>query len=164
MTAVRESINFEALDECHRQMQLHLAGLSALAQRLATSDADAEARSQAAGIEAYFSSNAREHHLEEEKNVFPLALASGNPALESAVHSLQQDHGWIEENWIELAPQLRAIASGNSWFDPAEFQHGAEVFHDLCLGHIALEESLVYPESKARWAQAVASRVPQPAR
>ena len=33
-----------------------------------------------------------------------------------------------------------------------------EVFAELLHGHIALEETLIYPESKARWAQAVAQR------
>jgi hemerythrin-like domain-containing protein len=71
---------------------------------------------------------------------------------------LQQDHGWIEENWIELSPQLRALALGNTWLDAAEFNHYAEVFLELCREHIALEESMIYPESKARWAELVAAR------
>jgi hypothetical protein len=79
--------------------------------------------------------------------------------MQALVRTLQQDHGWIEENWIELAPQLRAIATGSHWFEPAELLHAVEVFHDLCLGHIALEESVIYPESKALWADRIAKRV-----
>ncbi len=90
--------------------------------------------------------------------MFPPLLVNGGPELVATVRSLQQDHGWIEENWLELAPQLRAIASGNNWIDPTEFQHFVEVFLALCEGHIALEETLIYPESKARWEQAVARR------
>ncbi|MGI9133645.1 MAG: hemerythrin domain-containing protein, partial [Rhodoferax sp.] len=74
------------------------------------------------------------------------------------VRRLQQDHGWIEENWLELAPQLRAIASGNSWLDSAEFQHYTEVFIDLCREHIALEESQAYPQSRENWAKIDAAR------
>lgn len=149
---------FAALDDCHQQMQVQLAELAALAQRLDTVGADATAQQQAQAIEAFFSKTSRQHHIDEERTVFPPLLASGNAELAAAVRSLQQDHGWIEENWIELSPQLRAIADGNHWVDPAEFQHAAQVFHDLCVGHIALEESLIYPASKARWAQAVAGR------
>jgi iron-sulfur cluster repair protein YtfE (RIC family) len=151
---------FAALDDCHQQMQAQLAELAALAQRLDTVGADATAERQAREIEAFFSETSRQHHLDEERTVFPPLLASGDAELADAVHSLRQDHGWIEENWIELAPQLRAIADGNHWVDAAEFQHAAQVFHDLCVGHIALEESLIYPESKARSAQAVAQRPP----
>jgi hemerythrin-like domain-containing protein len=158
MTAAADIVNFEALDACHQLINLHLTELAALAQRIEADGVDAKAQQQASAIEAFFSATSRQHHLDEEKNVFPLLLAGGNPELAAAVGTLQQDHGWIEENWLELAPQLRAIALGNNWLDGAEFQHYVEVFLELCRGHIALEESLIYPESKARYAQAVANR------
>lgn len=158
MSAFPEPFSFVALDACHQQMQMHLAELAALARQMETSGVDANAQRQAGAIEAFFSSTARQHHAEEEKNVFPDLLTSGNPELVAAVHALHQDHGWIEENWIELGPQLRAITLGNNWFDTADFVHGVQVFLTLCQDHIALEESLVYPEAKARLAQAAANR------
>ena len=151
--------NFEALDACHQRIQTHLTELAALAQTIEASGVDASAQLQAGAIEAFFSGTSRPHHAEEERTLFPALLASGKPGIISAVHALQQDHGWIEEDWIELAPQLRAIASGNNWFGASEFQHNVEVFVALCRGHIALEETVIYPESKANWAQAVAARV-----
>lgn len=159
MSAVVESVDFEALDACHQQIHVHLTRLAALARHIEDKGADAEAREQAAAIEAFFSATSRQHHAQEERDVFPPLLASGKAELVEAVHLLHQDHGWIEENWIELAPQLRAIAEGNNGLDVAEFEHYVDVFFQLCQGHIALEESLIYPESKARWAQAVAKRV-----
>jgi hemerythrin-like domain-containing protein len=158
MSEVAKSTGFEALDDCHRQIQRNLEQLAELIRLVESGGADVNVRKLAGAIESFFSGTSREHHAEEEKNVFPPLLVSGNDELVAAVRTLQQDHGWIEENWIELAPQLRALASGNSWMDPAEFQHAAQVFMDLCSGHIALEETLIYPESKARWAQAVANR------
>jgi hypothetical protein len=62
---------------------------------------------------------------------------------------LQQDHGWIEEDWLAIAPQLRAIAAGYNWYDPDELRHGISVFLELCREHIQLEESIIYPEAKA---------------
>ena len=125
-------------------------------------------QAQAAAVEAFFSGTSRQHHADEEATVFPPLLASTDADLVAAVCSLQQDHGWIEENWIDLAPQLRAIAQGHHWVDLSEFRHAAQVFVDLCEGHIALDESLVYPAAKARWAQALAKRAagrrPAPAR
>lgn len=159
MSAFPEPFSFVALDACHQQMQMHLAELAALVAQMENSGLDAKAQRQAGAIETFFSSTARQHHAEEERNVFPALLASGNAELVAAVQTLQQDHGWIEENWIELGPQLRAIALGNNWFDVDEFKHGANVFLTLCQDHIALEESLVYPEAKARLAQSLANRV-----
>jgi hemerythrin-like domain-containing protein len=158
MSAFPEPFSFAALDACHQQIQVHLAELAALAQQVEAGAVDAKVQHQANAIEIFFSSTSRRHHAEEEKNVFPLLLAGGDDELATTVRTLQQDHGWIEENWLELAPQLRAIASGNNWFDSAEFQHNVEVFLTLCNDHVALEEMLIYPESKARWAQAVGSR------
>jgi len=159
MRAEPEADQFEALDACHRDIQRNLAALDALARQIQADGINDPARHQAGTIEAFFSGTSRQHHAEEERTVFPPLLASGNAELVQAVRTLQQDHGWIEENWIELAPQLRAIASGNDWADGAEFQHCVEVFVDLVRGHIALEETLIYPESKARWAQTVAGRL-----
>jgi hypothetical protein len=45
--------------------------------------------------------------------------------------------------------------------DPAEFQHNVSLFLELMDGHIALEETLIYPESKMMWAEAVARRIPR---
>ncbi|MDL2338099.1 MAG: hemerythrin domain-containing protein [Pseudomonadota bacterium] len=158
MRAVPKPVSIEALDACHRQMQIHLAELGSLARHIEAAGLDSVAAQQAAAIEAFFSTTSRQHHADEERQVFPPLLAGGEAELVTAVRTLQQDHGWIEENWIQLAPQLRALASGNGWVDPAEFQHDVEVFLDLVGGHIALEETLIYPASKALWAQAVADR------
>ena len=151
-------VDFEALDACHQEMARQLRALSSLIQHITAHGVDAQARQTAAAIEGFFSTTSRQHHAEEERSVFPPLLESPRPELVDAVKALQQDHGWIEENWIELAPQLRAIASGNDWQDQAEFEHYADVFLQLCQEHIALEESLIYPESKARWANALEAR------
>ena len=68
-----------------------------------------------------------------------------------AAEHLIQDHGWLEENWIQISPSLEAATSGNLWFDPIELRHALEVFEALYLDHILLEESLAYPEAKKRF-------------
>jgi hemerythrin-like domain-containing protein len=157
-------INFEALDACHQQIHAQLINLASLAKQLNAGELSDADKHTAGEIESFFSRTARDHHAHEELHVFPPLLNKGNEEMDAAVHALQQDHGFIEENWIELGPQLQAIAQGNNWFDTAEFLHNAEVFLELCAGHIALEETLVYPESKAYWAQAVAQRNASPRR
>jgi hemerythrin-like domain-containing protein len=159
MSADAKTVDFEALDSCHREIHVRLGQLAALAQRMEAVPPDAADRAQAAAIEAFFSGTSREHHALEERDVFPPLLGGADAQLEAAVRLLQQDHGWIEEDWLALAPQLRALAEGDNGVDIAEFLHNVDVFVPLCRGHIALEESLVYPESKARWAQAIAERV-----
>ncbi|MEP6505966.1 MAG: hemerythrin domain-containing protein [Betaproteobacteria bacterium] len=150
MKVMATDTDLAELDAHHRQIRDHLDRLAALASRVQTEDLGAEIRAEACAIEAFFSASMRQHHRIEEGVVFPALLDSGDTELVTLVRTLQQDHGWIEENWIELAPQLRAIAEGNHWVEPTEFLHGAEVFLELCYGHTALEEALIYPQARAR--------------
>ena len=137
------------LDAYHAQVRGHLDRLAVLATRVENGQFDAETSAEACAVEAFFSGSMQDHHRVEESGVFPVLLASDDVELVNVVRTLQQDHGWMEQNWIELAPQLRAIAQGNGWIDPAEFMHAAEVFLELSYGHAALEEALVYPRSRA---------------
>jgi len=51
---------------------------------------------------------------------------------------------------MELAPHLDAVASGQSWYDLDLLREGAAVFTALSHDHIALEESVIYPQARAR--------------
>jgi hemerythrin-like domain-containing protein len=149
---------FEALDAMHRQMLLRLEEMTALATKAQQHGVDATIRLQARELCEFFRLHARVHHDEEERVVFPPLLASGNEDLVHAVRRLQQDHGWIEQDWRELAPQLEAIADGHGGVDLDLLGHGIAVFTALYRDHIALEESLVYPASRQRHAELLAGR------
>ncbi|MDE1926379.1 MAG: hemerythrin domain-containing protein, partial [Burkholderiales bacterium] len=109
---------------------------------------DDTARASAQEIMSFFAGPGRQHHAEEEVHVFPLLLARNDPVLTAHIHRLQQDHGWIEEDWRELAPQIEAVAHGYNWYDPVLLRAALPVFTRLYHDHIALEESLIYPEAK----------------
>jgi hemerythrin-like domain-containing protein len=141
---------FDALDVCHRQTIIALGRLAALMVRLVDKGADDEARALARQVVAHFSLAAREHHLDEELHVFPTLLATGDAETIQAVRRLQQDHAWLEEDWLELAPLLDAIAGGQSWVDTDILREGVDVFIALSHEHMALEESMIYPEARAR--------------
>ena len=142
--------DFRALDDCHQEIARHLERLARLMDHLDAEGVDERARAEADAIERFFSTTSQRHHLDEETKVFPQLLASTDVDLVATVRMLQQDHGWIEEDWLAIAPQLRAIAAGYNWYDPAELRHALQVFLELCREHIALEESLIYPEAKAQ--------------
>jgi len=141
---------FDVLDACHRQTLFALGKLAALVSRLKSIGTDAEARSMAAEIVRFFSTTARRHHEDEERHVFPKLLEAGDPDVVQAVLRLRQDHGWLEEDWMELAPQLDAVAVGTTCVDVDVLHQGVEVFTALSHDHIALEESCIYPQARAR--------------
>lgn len=158
MTMVSSTDKFKALDACHQQILQYLADLTALLPQLEADSNSEQLRKQVNVIETFFSHTSRQHHAEEEKNVFPPLLLSQDAELVQVVHTLHQDHGWIEQNWLELSPMLRAIAQGEDWVDMAELRHTIEVFVNLCKEHISLEESLIYPQAKERLAVELAGR------
>lgn len=141
---------FDVLDACHRQTLFALGKLAALITRLQSRGIDQEARSMASDIVTHFSTTARDHHADEERHVFPALLADDDPAVVAAVRRLQQDHGWLEEDWKELLPQLQAVADGQTGLELERLREGAEIFIALCHDHIALEESCIYPQARAR--------------
>jgi len=141
---------FDVLDVYHRQSLIALGKLAALVSRLTKIGADTEARAIAAEVLQHFSTTARDHHEDEERHVFPQLAASGDPDIVQAVLRLQQDHDWLEEDWMELSPHLDAVASGQCWFDLDVLREGAEVYIALLRDHISLEESLIYPQARAR--------------
>lgn len=141
---------FEVLDVCHRQTLFTLGRLAALMTRLQQHGADEEARAMARQVVDHFSTIARAHHEDEERHVFPALLAGGDAQVVQAVQRLQQDHGWLEEDWRALWPQLEAVALGQSWWDLDALREGVEIFIALSHDHVALEESLIYPQARAR--------------
>lgn len=151
--------DFAQLEAYHGQVRHHLDRLAELASRVENAPLSDEGCAEACAIEAFFSGSMRDHHLAEEAHVFPALLASGDAELVTLVRTLIQDHGWIEQNWLEIAPQLRAIAQGHHWIDPAEFMHGAEVFLELSYGHAALEDAAVHVPARAQASIAAAPQV-----
>lgn len=147
------SINpFDVLDACHQQIAKALEQMHLLVDRLESHGVDGETQTMARHIFQFFMNTARQHHADEEKHVFPALLRSGNPELIQHTLRLQQDHGWIEEDWQELAPQIEAIAAGYNWFNVDQLRLSVPLFAALYADHMALEESMVYPEARARMA------------
>ena len=144
---------FDVLDSCHQQVVVHLQKLSALIDHIEAHGIDGQAQTWARDIFLFFMNTARQHHLDEEKHIFPALISSGDDELVRHTLRLQQDHGWIEEDWLELAPQFESIAAGYNWFNIDQLSHAVPVFQALYQDHMALEESLIYPEAKARIAE-----------
>ena len=141
---------FVFLDRCHLDIQQKLEQMMALATALEEGELTPALQAQARALTDWFNAEPRQHHLDEEKHVFPSLLASNQEDVLQATHRLIQDHGWLEADWFEIEPALEAAADGNSWFDPNVLRQAVEVFQQLYLDHIVLEESLAYPEARGR--------------
>lgn len=140
---------FVAFDACHRRMLATVGRLEALVARLAAGELGAGDRAEVAAAAAFLAAEVPDHHRDEERLVFPPLAASGDAEIVQAVLRLRQDHGWLEEDWRELAPQLQALAAGYGGWDPDALRSGIALYAALLRDHIALEEALIYPQARA---------------
>ncbi|MFN0184914.1 MAG: hemerythrin domain-containing protein [Aquabacterium sp.] len=147
--AVPAMPEMDALDRTHRRMLDMLAQMATLMKRLDDGDNGAEARRIAHDLCRFFAREARQHHADEERLVFPQLVARGDAVLTHHVLRLQQDHGWLEEDWFQIEPHLQALAQGYGGCDVDLLRHALPVFDALLREHIALEESMIYPAARA---------------
>ena len=119
---------FKALDACHRDIAAHLDRLATLFEHLSAEGVDAHAQQEARAIEAFFSETPQQHHVDEEAKVFPALSPPATRRWSPRCACCSRTTAGSREDWLALAPQLRAIAASYSWYDPAELQHGIEVF------------------------------------
>lgn len=141
---------FEVLDATHRRIMAALDTLQQLVSQIERLDGDPQAQAMAASVVKFFDTTARQHHEDEERHVFPALANSPNPQIAQTVARLQQDHRWLEQDWLELSAHLEAAAAGHTGWDSALVREGSAVFIALSHDHIALEESLIYPEARQR--------------
>lgn len=141
--------SFEPLENCHRETLRMLGEMAMLVARIEQVGVDPRAREMARTVSRYFGEELRRHHADEEAHVFPALAACGDPETEQAIARLKQDHAWLRADWRVLSPLVQALASGQSWVDVDALRDGVEVFCALSRDHIALEESLIYPQARS---------------
>ena len=144
--------SFDMLDATHREVMHMLERLRQWVEQLEEEGISTATRATADEICRFFDGTARAHHAAEERFVFPSLLDSDDAVLVQHVQRLQQDHGWLEEDWLELQPQMRSVVEGYVGFDADFLRAAVPVFTELYRDHISLEETVVYPESRRRQA------------
>ena len=97
----------------------------------------------------YFDLAGPAHHEDEERHVFPLLAATGDPALHTLAARLHDEHLEMARQWAGVRQTLQAVAEG-AW--PAANGAAAlgswPAFAALYRGHIAAEERLAYPAAR----------------
>ncbi|MFD0667804.1 hemerythrin domain-containing protein [Ramlibacter sp. MAHUQ-53] len=141
---------FEMLDACHERVQRMLRLLERLRAHVAAHGADAQARQAARDVMRYFDLAAPQHHLDEERHVFPPLLAAGDPELAAVVRQLQQDHARMEADWAHAREVLAGLAGGTLATLDAAQGASLEAFAALYADHIVAEDRVAYPAARER--------------
>ena len=151
---------FEMLEACHDRVRRSLALLDRLIGHISAHGHDAQSRSAAADVLRYFDLAAPQHHLDEERHVFPMLDLSSDPALQTLVNGLRSDHARMEVLWAHLGAALSVwalpIASGDVGM---ELREHAREFAQLYGAHLRAEESIVFPAARSRMDAARVARM-----
>ncbi len=108
----------EMIAACHHRIENQCATLRRLVPHIARHGADADARSAAMAVMRYFDTAAKDHHADEEADLFPALIESmaGSDAvcLRELVDALTADHRELEAHWRHLRAALQTIATGEA--------------------------------------------------
>ncbi|SCC91729.1 conserved hypothetical protein [Thiomonas sp. X19] len=139
----------DMLSACHGRIEKQCSTLRRLPAHLAEHGADVDARQAAANVVRYFDTAGRDHHADEERDLFPALLesmAGSDPVcLRDITMALTHDHRELDAVWQVLRPQLESVTRGDaSALDAA----AVDEFIVRHTRHIAREENELLPMAK----------------
>ena len=144
--AVGFEVPLEMLAACHLRVEQQCATLRRLGPHLVSHGADPDARSAAASVLRYFDVSARDHHADEEVDLFPALIESmaGSDAvcLRELTAALTAEHRELERHWCAMRIGLDQVAAGNPL---ALAPDDVQAFVSLYERHIAREEAELLP-------------------
>ncbi|MDD2701538.1 MAG: hemerythrin domain-containing protein [Sideroxydans sp.] len=132
----------EMLQACHGRITAQCDTLTRLVSHLQQNGNDEQAAQAARAILRYFDTAGQFHHQDEEQDLFPALLASGDPSASEYVDRLLAEHKVMDAAWQALRPLLVAIAEDYANTLDADV---AAHFIDSYARHIAFENSQLLP-------------------
>ena len=135
----------EILLACHDRIRAQCATINKLVLHLPQHGCDAQAQQAAVAVLRYFDSAGQHHHQDEELDLFPLLLATGNQTALALVSQLLNEHETMAAVWQQLRPHLIDISENHTSQLDALL---AQRFIDAYEQHIELENTRLLPLAK----------------
>ncbi|MBU0688164.1 MAG: hemerythrin domain-containing protein [Gammaproteobacteria bacterium] len=102
----------EMLYACHDRICAQSDTLDRLVAHLLVQGNDEQSAQAARAILRYFDTAGQHHHQDEEQDLFPMLIASGNAEAAEYVARLLAEHKILDAAWRDLRPQLIDIEQG----------------------------------------------------
>ena len=136
----------EMLSACHGRIEHQCATLRRLQAHLPGHGSDEQARAAAAALMRYFDVSAKQHHDDEEQDLFPALLesmAGSDPVcVRELTARLAAEHRELEARWRRLRAVLTRVVEGA----PATLtREEVDAFAGLYARHIECEEQELLP-------------------
>ena len=139
-------VPLEMLSACHGRVERQCQTLLRLVPHLAANGPDQAAREAAQSVMRYFDTSARQHHADEEEDLFPALLQAAPDAglapLRELIDTLRAQHRELEQVWGQLRAKLDGILPG---MKPELGADEVERLVKLYRSHIAREEEELLP-------------------
>ena len=136
----------EMLAACHGRVHNQCETLGRLAAHLPTHGSDTAAQQAATAVMRYFDTAARDHHADEEEDLFPALLEAmaGSDAvcLRALTDGLRAEHRVLEGRWAALREVLARIAKGEPVALPPS---DVQAFVAAYAAHIKKEDTELLP-------------------
>jgi hemerythrin-like domain-containing protein len=136
---------FEMLAACHERVQRSLDLLARLIAHVRDQGHDTHSRSAARDVLRYFDLAAPQHHLDEERHVFPRMLAHGSATEQALVQRLKAEHREMEALWAQLRPALQSWSTTQEPAAHTELEALAQRYTALYTQHLQDENTTVFP-------------------
>lgn len=133
------------LAACHERIERHCTLLRRIVEHLRASGADADARAAAERVMRYFDRAGRDHHEDEEQDLFPALRESGDAELLQVLAELESQHARMDALWAALRARLESLDAQTQ--DPA-FARVVEDFAALYARHLETENAQVLPRAR----------------
>ncbi|MDP2806377.1 MAG: hemerythrin domain-containing protein [Gallionellaceae bacterium] len=135
----------EMLLACHGRIQAQCATLKKIMLHLPRQGCDTQAQQAATNIVRYFDTAGVYHHQDEEKDLFPLLLATNTTEANILIYRLLDEHQVMEAAWQTLRPFLNEVIEGKVIaFNNLAADHFIAVYDR----HIAVENAQLLPLAK----------------
>lgn len=150
----------EMLAACHGRVHKQCDTLGRLAAHLPTHGSDAAAQQAATAVMRYFDTAARDHHADEEEDLFPALLEAmaGSDAvcLRELTDGLRAEHRVLEGRWAALREVLARVARGQPVALPPS---DVQAFVAAYAAHIEKEDTELLPMATRLLSDADITRV-----
>lgn len=150
----------EMLEACHERFQSQLETLDRLARWLPDHGSDVQARKAAATVIHFFDVAAVHHHIDEERELFPVLIervgSDRRITLVSLIDWIKEDHQRMFAAWDVMRTRLELIVAG----EVAELTlEQVRSFTERYVMHIEREEGELFPYARELLGDADIARV-----
>jgi len=139
---------FEFLDEEHTELAQQVSIMRLLAQAMETDGVHSDTWRRFNLVLHWFNDTARQHHIEEEKAVFPAFLSCMDANVVATTQRMLEDHRVLERQVAQMLSMLAKLEGEPDGVNIHALCETVRSFEQNLLRHMVVEDVLIYPTAR----------------